>query len=241
MPNNIDRKTNADRLLYEYGLMKRLEEIGKPHIIGSYRMDMMAWNDLDIDIENDTMSLDKIYDLFPVMEESDEFGLSILESTLKPMLKTGAVDFGNLTNCRLTISTLVIDEDVKPLNYEYFIDLREKESDNTYIGNVYGLKLTPGQGKRQFETDALGRKIKSSLGKVRAFVNVAEGEITVSLQCYSFVDEDWMLPYYDTKTKEVIHCDNNLLETHGSQERFQMIDEDRAFYIIDTNKLKRIG
>lgn len=63
MPNNIDRKTNADRLLYEYGLMKRLEEIGKPHIIGSYRMDMMAWNDLDIDIENDTMSLDKMYDL----------------------------------------------------------------------------------------------------------------------------------------------------------------------------------
>ena len=33
--------------------VKRLEEIGKPHIIGSYKMDMMAWNDLDIDIEND--------------------------------------------------------------------------------------------------------------------------------------------------------------------------------------------
>ena len=63
MLNNIDRKTNADRILYEYGLIKRLEEIGKPHIIGSYRMDMMAWNDLDIDIENDTMSLDKMYDL----------------------------------------------------------------------------------------------------------------------------------------------------------------------------------
>ena len=63
MLNNIDRKTNADRILYEYGLIKRLEEIGKPHIIGSYRMDMMAWNDLDIDIENDTMSLDKMYEL----------------------------------------------------------------------------------------------------------------------------------------------------------------------------------
>ena len=63
MLNNIDRKTNADRILYEYGLMKKLEEIGEPHIIGSYRMDIMAWNDLDIDIENDTMSLDKMYDL----------------------------------------------------------------------------------------------------------------------------------------------------------------------------------
>lgn len=61
--NNADRKTNADRLLYEFGLFDKLAEIGKPHIIGSYRMDMMAWNDLDIDIENDAMSLDKIYEL----------------------------------------------------------------------------------------------------------------------------------------------------------------------------------
>lgn len=63
MLNSADRKTNADRILYEYGLMKRLEELGKPHIVGSYRMDMMAWNDLDINIENDAMSLDKMYDL----------------------------------------------------------------------------------------------------------------------------------------------------------------------------------
>lgn len=63
MINNTDRKTKANRILYELGLLKRLEEIGEPHIIGSYRMDMMAWNDLDIDIENDTMSLDKMYEL----------------------------------------------------------------------------------------------------------------------------------------------------------------------------------
>ena len=63
MLNNNDIKTKADQILYKYGLMKKLEEIGQPHIIGSYRMDMMAWNDLDIDIENDTMSLDKMYEL----------------------------------------------------------------------------------------------------------------------------------------------------------------------------------
>ena len=61
--NNTERKKNADRLLYEFGLLEKLEEYGTAHIIGSYRMDMMAWNDLDIDIENDTMSLDKLYTL----------------------------------------------------------------------------------------------------------------------------------------------------------------------------------
>ena len=61
--NNVVRKSQAERILYEFGLLKKLEEIGMPHIIGSYRMDMMAWNDLDIDIENDEMSLDKLYEL----------------------------------------------------------------------------------------------------------------------------------------------------------------------------------
>ena len=61
--NNTDRKANADRILYEFGLLKKIEQIGKAHIIGSYRMNMMAWNDLDIDIENDAMSLDKMYEL----------------------------------------------------------------------------------------------------------------------------------------------------------------------------------
>ncbi len=61
--NNVDRKSQADHILYEFGLLKKLEEIGVPHIIGSYRMDMMGWNDLDIDIENDRMSLDKLYEL----------------------------------------------------------------------------------------------------------------------------------------------------------------------------------
>lgn len=61
--NNVERKSQADKLLYEWGLLKKLEEIGVPHIIGSYRMDMMAWNDLDIDMENEAMSLDKLYEL----------------------------------------------------------------------------------------------------------------------------------------------------------------------------------
>lgn len=61
--NNNERKIQADRILYEFGLLKKIEEIGNAHIIGSYRMDMMAWNDLDIDIENDAMSLDKLYEL----------------------------------------------------------------------------------------------------------------------------------------------------------------------------------
>ena len=61
--NSQDIRKNADRILYEYGLLDMLKPLGTPHIIGSCRMNMMAWNDLDIDIENDAMDLDKLYRL----------------------------------------------------------------------------------------------------------------------------------------------------------------------------------
>ena len=56
-------KEQANCILYDCGLLKELNKYGTPHIIGSYRMDMMAWNDLDIDVENDNMSLDKLHHL----------------------------------------------------------------------------------------------------------------------------------------------------------------------------------
>lgn len=58
-----ERKAAAERILYGMGLYDRLAGIGKPHVIGSCRMDMMAWNDLDIDIENGGMSREKLYAL----------------------------------------------------------------------------------------------------------------------------------------------------------------------------------
>lgn len=63
MITNEERKRNADIILYDMGLLERLGEIGTPHIIGSYKMDMMAWNDLDIDVENQDMSLERLYGL----------------------------------------------------------------------------------------------------------------------------------------------------------------------------------
>ena len=58
-----ERKAAAERILYGMGLYHRLAEIGKPHVIGSCRMNMMAWNDLDIDIENCAMAKEKLYEL----------------------------------------------------------------------------------------------------------------------------------------------------------------------------------
>lgn len=63
MDQTDHRKKQADRLLYDCALLDILKKYGTPHVIGSYRMDLMAWNDLDIDISNTEMDLKKLYAL----------------------------------------------------------------------------------------------------------------------------------------------------------------------------------
>ncbi|MGN0542838.1 MAG: hypothetical protein ACI4JG_05220 [Acutalibacteraceae bacterium] len=56
-------KENADKLIYNFSLLNELNKYGTPYIIGSYSMDLMAWNDLDIYVSNKSMSTEKLYEL----------------------------------------------------------------------------------------------------------------------------------------------------------------------------------
>lgn len=56
-------KEDADVLLFDFGLLEELKRYGEPHVIGSYRMDVMSHNDLDIDVCNEGMSMEKMYGL----------------------------------------------------------------------------------------------------------------------------------------------------------------------------------
>lgn len=59
----MNRAKQANYILQDQGLLNELKQYGTPHIIGSYKMDLMAWNDLDIYVENDLMSLNKLHNL----------------------------------------------------------------------------------------------------------------------------------------------------------------------------------
>ena len=56
-------RKEADRLLYELGLLKLLERHGKVYVVGSYRTDLMTHNDLDIDIEGNDHSIEGVFAL----------------------------------------------------------------------------------------------------------------------------------------------------------------------------------
>lgn len=52
MEYKVNRLEQANHILYDLGLLNELNKYGKAHIIGSVRMNLMAWNDLDIDVKN---------------------------------------------------------------------------------------------------------------------------------------------------------------------------------------------
>lgn len=61
--NNTEFKRQADALLYERGLLEMLQRYGKPHVSGSYALDLMTWHDLDIYLEVDSLHVDLFFDL----------------------------------------------------------------------------------------------------------------------------------------------------------------------------------
>lgn len=63
-----ERMRRAGRILP--GLLSHLATIGEPHVVGSYRMNMMAWNDIDIDVLSTHMSAGRLYELTRVILET---------------------------------------------------------------------------------------------------------------------------------------------------------------------------
>lgn len=61
MDRNIELKALADRILFGFHLSDYLHTIGKAHIIGSYKMNILAIADLNIAVENEDMNLDRLY------------------------------------------------------------------------------------------------------------------------------------------------------------------------------------
>lgn len=53
-------KQEADKLLVGKGLMRILEAYGRPYVTGSYDLDTMTWRDLDLYLEMETCSEERI-------------------------------------------------------------------------------------------------------------------------------------------------------------------------------------
>lgn len=170
------------------------------------------------------------YDLYPVMEESDEFGFDVIETPLKIKKGVGAIDINDITNCRLIVKMLVCDEDVLPLEYEYCIYLTEKEIENTYLGHMNSMKR---EGKK------LNKDTLKKFGRIRIKLYQMDEDIKATMQLFSYYEEIWMDPYYDVDRNIIISCDNTLLDTVQDMSRFILLDSEITEFIFDRKRLRR--
>lgn len=53
----------ADNLMYHYGLLKILQKYGDVYIVGSYRMGIMTWNDIDFYMDKSGLNTQNYYSL----------------------------------------------------------------------------------------------------------------------------------------------------------------------------------
>ena len=57
----------ANYILHELGLLETVSRFGKPHVIGSCMMNLMAARDIDINISNERMSIDRLHELTQII------------------------------------------------------------------------------------------------------------------------------------------------------------------------------
>lgn len=189
------------------------------------------------------ISKEKFYNFYPYIEESSKFSFNAKQTMLRPLESVGCINLDDLTNCELVISNLISNEKKLPLNYEYHINITEKEDNITYSGFMFGKKIEKilNNGKIYYEKDSEGRYIKKKFGKVSIFVSRIENDINLAIRTYSYLDEDWRSIYYDTDLKALVHFDDELLDSKNAQERFLFLDEydtDTTF-VVDTNRIRK--
>lgn len=178
------------------------------------------------------------YQLLPYSQEEDEFGFSAEVLQLKPMLGVSFEDWNELTGCRLAIREIRLQDDMLPLSYDYFVTLRERIDTDTYIGTLFGKKLSGIAGKNRYATYMSGKTIQENLGKVCVCTSIQGDELLMSLQVSS--EGEWMAPYYDTRDRALLHCDHPLLEKKGMDyARFLMLDEYDTVMTVNTDRITR--
>lgn len=58
----MNKQEKAYNILERYQLINKLEKIGKTFVIGSLKMGLMVSNDIDIDVDNASMSIEQLYE-----------------------------------------------------------------------------------------------------------------------------------------------------------------------------------
>lgn len=194
-------------------------------------------------IEFPELKTNTAYDFYPVMEESDEFGFDVYKTSMKPIGNCVCLDSIDLVDCRLPVKKIFYNDEEKEVSFDYFITVQEKIDDITYEGYMHGYKLSSDCSKGRYILDKEGKRKKIKLGKIKFEVLSANGELELAVLFYSYADEEWMFPYYDSNphSKYLVKPDSPILNNTSREYRKRLIelDDEMAVFEINVQKIRR--
>ncbi len=81
------------------------------------------------------------------------------------------------------------------------------------------------------------------MGKIKFEVLSANGELELAVLFYSYADEEWMFPYYDSNphSKYLVKPDSTILNNTSREYRKRLIelDDEMAVFEINVQKIRR--
>ena len=179
----------------------------------------------------DSLPINGFFDIHPFMEETDEFGLNFKLTEHKTIWGVGIVDFNNLTGCGTRIDKLFFEERPIDLERRYYISMRQKLSDNSYLCHMESVE-TDQKGNNMWET-------KKKYPYMKLEIYEIEDQIKASLLAYSAEEEDWMPLYYDKSNRSLLGPDSPILMTTTDYGRFESLDDDLTEVILNRDEIKR--
>ena len=174
------------------------------------------------------LSLKGLYTMYMFESISDPFGFT---NELYDMERTkhniGAVDYNDLTNCKIRITKVACGGDDLPLEYSYEVYNLEKKDDATYIGTLFEKKNDgPRKGSNLSGKQPIAPHIIVD-PLIMEFI-VEDGEPCIASIQYEYDEGAYDPLYYDTKQKELVRSD--LIS--GDYNRFVPLYEDSTCYSI---------
>ena len=145
-------------------------------------------------------SLDGLYTMSTLEIEYDDFGFS---SSYTPIgnvyYKVGAIDYEDISNCKITINSIKVDNNKLSLEYMYRIFNLIKADKHTYYGTLVAMKK-----------DLEGRNKQFTLSNhTKIGIMYLDNEFCIT--SLNICDEDdWGELYYDRKTHQLISWNDEL-------------------------------
>lgn len=189
-----------------------------------------------------------LYAIFPSMIEEDDFGLSSTSSTMRCLYNQSYVGMDNLVGYRLSIADLLNCDEKLRLSFDYFLDIREKVNDTSYVGNMYGLKLSDrshqrkGSKQGRYEYGEDGKLVKKRMGKILMEI-IDENDKSILIKLYTSTyseDDGWIELYYDNHFNTLLHCNDKILDSHYGYGRFVFLDQEETSFRIMKKKIRRL-